>query len=353
MLRIVLNIPHSSAVCPAEYENQAKLQKDIATWTDFFTDELFGSYKGSLPIQKVIYDKSRFYCDCERLFNDPMELKGEGFYYTNFKGNVRKVSEDELSEVLLDYYKHQRMLGAAISGNTLLIDCHSFPGELAPDIDICLGYNEGEPNAPSEKILGLTERFFSIRGYRVARNKPYSNSITPLAAVPYHSMMIEVNKNLYLNADGSKRQEFGILQGQINSLYDYISNNYEKNETEMSKRPSYDNYIIKDKDLISVIRERMSQRYDRTFGDEWAEELLRACLENRFYEVRKGRWYQLAMWQAIHDFAIKYMPSNLFFETRDTLLPDVLEQIEAAGIQSTFDDECRLYYVWYKNKWHL
>lgn len=353
MLRIVLNIPHSSAVCPAEYEDSAKLLKDIATWTDFYTDELFGSYRDYLPIRKVVYDKSRFYCDCERLFNDPMELKGEGFYYTNFKGNGRQTSEDELSKVLLDYYKHQRKLCAAITGNTLLMDCRSFPCELAPDIDICIGYNEGEDNAPSEKILKMTELFFRIRGYNVARNKPYSNSITPLAKVPYHSMMIVMNKNLYLNSDGSKRRGFEILQNQINDFFYFLLHNHRKTEKSLSKRPSYDNYIIKNKGLIPVIRERMQQMYGKSFCDEWAEELLRACLNYKFYEVRKGRWYQLAMAQAIHNFAIKYMPSNLFFETRDTLLPDFLEQIEAAGVQSTFEDECRQYYVWYKNKWHL
>lgn len=31
MLRIVLNIPHSSADCPAKYEDPAKLLNDIAT----------------------------------------------------------------------------------------------------------------------------------------------------------------------------------------------------------------------------------------------------------------------------------------------------------------------------------
>lgn len=127
-----------------------------------------------------------------------------------------------MSKVLLDYYKHQRRLGAAITDGSLLIDCHSFPGELAPDIDICIGYNEGEDNAPSEKILKMTEQFFRTRGYNVARNKPYSNSITPLATVPYHSMMIEVNKNLYLNADGSKGRGFGILQGKINDFYLFL-----------------------------------------------------------------------------------------------------------------------------------
>lgn len=351
MLRLVLNIPHSSAECPAEYEDPAKLLNDIATWTDFYTDELFGIYEDYLPIRKVIYGKSRFYCDCERLFNDPMELKGEGFYYTNFKGNERQTSEDELSKVLLDYYKHQRRLGATITDGTLLIDCHSFPSDLAPDIDICIGYNEGEANAPSEDIIGLTEQFFMARGYTVARNKPYSNSITPLATVPYHSMMIELNKNLYLNADGSKGRGFGILQGQINDFYRFLLHDCRKTEKSLSKRPSYDNYIIKNRCLIPVIRERMSQRYGKSFCDEWAEELLRACLKYEFYEVRKGRWYQIAKAQAIHNFAIKYMPSNLFFETRDTLIADVLEQVEAAGIQSTLEDECRQYYVWYKNRW--
>lgn len=166
-------------------------------------------------------------------------------------------------------------------------------------------------------------------------------------------MMIDLNKNLYLNADGSKGRGFGILQGQINEFYRFLLHNYRKIEKQLSMRPSYDNYIIKNKCLIPVIRERMSQRYGKSFCDEWAEELLRACLLYKFHEVRKGRWYQIAKAQAIHNFAIKYMPSNLNSETRDTLLADFLEQIEAAGVQNTFEDECQQFYVWYKNRWGL
>lgn len=352
MLRIVLNIPHSSTVCPAKYEDQARLKKDIATWTDLYTDELFGSYKKNLPIQKVVYDKSRFYCDCERLFNDPMELQGEGFYYTCFKGNQRQMSEDELSEVLLDYHRHQRKLTEAISGDTLLIDCHSFPREVAPDIDICIGYNEGEANAPMESILKMTEQFFKMRGYKVARNKPYSNSIAPLAYGPYQSMMIEVNKSLYLKSDGTVGPGFCILQGQINDFYSFILNEYRKKNVAPPLNPAIDKYIIKHKELIPVIRGGMSKRYSRSFGNEWAEGLIRACLLYRFYEVRKGRWDKLGMTQAIYNFERKYMPSHLYFDTKYTLISEVLEKIKAAGIQSNFAHECRLFSVWFKKKWN-
>ena len=263
------------------------------------------------------------------------------------------MSADELSKVLLDYYKHQRRLGAAISGDTLLIDCHSFPRELAPDIDICIGYNEGEANAPSESILKMTEQFFRIRGYKVARNKPYSNSITPLAPGPYQSMKIEVNKDLYLKSDGTIGSGFWVLQGQINDFYSFLLNDSRKKEKAPPLNPAIDKYIIKHKDLIPVIRAGMSKRYARSFDNEWAEGLLRACALYKFYEVRKGRWDELGMTRTIYNFERKYMPSHLYLETRDTLMPEVLEKIEAAGIQSYFAHECRLFSVWYKKKWNL
>lgn len=225
MLRIVLNIPHSSAFCPAEYEDAKQIREDLARWTDFYTDELFGTYEDWLPIQKVVYDKSRFYCDCECLFDDPMELKGEGFCYTDFKGNKRKLTADEFKNVLLDYYNYRRELGAALSSGsladaeTLLIDCHSFPGDLAPDVDICIGYNSGEENMPPTHILDCIVDWFRSSGYRVALNAPYSNSITPLSCVPYKSVMIEVNKNVYMDAYGNKTQGFEMLQHDIRWLY--------------------------------------------------------------------------------------------------------------------------------------
>ena len=42
---------------------------------------------------------------------------------------------------------------------------------------------------------------FEKSGYRVALNNPYSGSITPPADFPYKSVMIEINKRVYMDED--------------------------------------------------------------------------------------------------------------------------------------------------------
>jgi hypothetical protein len=64
---------------------------------------------------------------------------------------------------------------------------------------------------------------FERQGYKVRVNKPYSNSIAPVTNFIYSSLMIELNKRIYMNEDTLKvtsdaktvrsilRQIYGIL----------------------------------------------------------------------------------------------------------------------------------------------
>ena len=57
-------------------------------------------------------------------------------------------------------------------------------------------------------------------GYSVEFNKPYSNSITPQMPFPYTSVMIEVNKRLYMDEQTLEKAEgFEKLKQDIQSLY--------------------------------------------------------------------------------------------------------------------------------------
>jgi len=113
----------------------------------------------------------------------------------------------------------------------LLIDCHSFsslPNLLnanpPQDIDICIGFNEDETK-PSKVVIGNIQNYFISKGYRVGINNPFSNSKT--FDVPggnkYHSVMIEVNKQLYMNEETlEKTAGFLRLHNDIQGLYDML-----------------------------------------------------------------------------------------------------------------------------------
>ena len=111
------------------------------------------------------------------------------------------------------------------TGKTLLIDCHSFsalPNLLnsnPPDVDICIGYNDDD-TCPNKVVIGNIVQHFKSKGYKVGINEPFSNSKTFAVPVEYHSVMIEVNKRLYIDEHTIEKTEgFEKLKQDIQSLY--------------------------------------------------------------------------------------------------------------------------------------
>lgn len=234
---ILLHIPHSSIAFPSEsgYSFQ-DLDKEERLLIDYYTDELF------IPRQKwfiesFVFPYCRLYCDVERLVNDPLEYKGLGISYNrtvnsdDLPWEVRSFST--LTEAFSYYadfhaYVTKRMVELAIMNRNLLIDCHSFsalPNLLCsdpPDIDICIGYNEDDTK-PDQKVIDAIVTHFKACGYKVGINIPFSNSKTFAAPVYYQSVMIEVNKSLYMNEFTlEKKDSFEKLKEEIESLYDII-----------------------------------------------------------------------------------------------------------------------------------
>jgi N-formylglutamate amidohydrolase len=97
-------------------------------------------------------------------------------------------------------------------GQVLLLDCHSMPsfsanGTLANGslssgmIDFALGDRFGSSCAPS--IIHRAEAFLRMKGYKVARNRPYAGGyITAHYGQPdsgVHALQIEVRRGLYMN----------------------------------------------------------------------------------------------------------------------------------------------------------
>lgn len=220
---IVLNIPHSSLdLRTAQYQGEGSIEKAIKEWTDIGTDLIFRS---DLPnVRPVIFPYNRFYCDCERLLNDTLNAKGNGIYYTEFGGIKRICDEYEAEQVYRLYLKHIDNVRSEIkNGTTLLIDCHSFPAQLA-DVDVCIGFNEDETK-PDAQTTSTFIRHFQSYGYSVEINKPYSNSFSPHSEFHYKSIMIELNKRLYLLEGSSTEcdpERIQSLNTIINKLYRLI-----------------------------------------------------------------------------------------------------------------------------------
>jgi N-formylglutamate amidohydrolase len=97
-----------------------------------------------------------------------------------------------------------------------LLDCHSFPSELS-DIDICIGYNE-DWSKPNKKTIELAVNLFEDNGYKVGINEPYSNSETPDCPFEYQSMMLEVNKKVYMEPDSLRIKQPDSKKSNVRNL---------------------------------------------------------------------------------------------------------------------------------------
>ena len=223
--RIILNIPHSSAEFPAGAK--ARWEGDVDTqiqrWTDWYTGHLFGTAALKDPrIRPVVFPWSRFFCDVERLEDDPLEKKGQGLAYTNFEGCVRRLSEQEKERIYRDYYlEHMAAVMKELTPTSMLIDCHSFPSDLS-DVEVCIGINP-DWSMPDKTLLIGIKYLFELRGYKTEFNNPHSNSYAPEMHFPYPSLMIELNKSTYMTPDGQlDHARAERLQLTIEQLYDRI-----------------------------------------------------------------------------------------------------------------------------------
>lgn len=220
---IVLHIPHWSTLMPMGSLKQwdRDINDYITELADVYTKLLFNIPMAN--VKCIDYPYSRFYCDVERLIEDPMGSIGQGLYYTKYKDAVRSYNQDDVREVFKSYVDHHKRLSEALNEHSLLIDCHSFNSEVAPDVDICLGYNEDETK-PEQGLLDMVKLFFETHGYRVAFNKPYSNAVSPKTGFKYPSLMIEVNKNVYVKDNSFDAS--GKLYTVLSYLYRKILDDY-------------------------------------------------------------------------------------------------------------------------------
>ena len=215
--KLVAAIPHgvpNAAYWQWQEYPAARAWRD--RWTDWFTDELFGL---DLPGVTVVKSRlARLDCDVERL-EDESDRLANFVRIADDEGLWKSVEGDAARRngFLAEWYRYRaEVLAAAADGATLIVDCHSFPSDLAPDVDICIGFNE-DASRPDGETLGLVARIFRDAGYSVAFNRPYANALAPVGYVG-HSLMIEVNKRTYMNeqtlvkSDGFEHLQHAVQQ---------------------------------------------------------------------------------------------------------------------------------------------
>ena len=212
---MILHIPHSSHHIPHDTKfllSEEDLLKEIILLSDHYCDDLF-----DVPdVERIVFPFSRVYCDVERFFPiDPMDHYGMGMYYTKtFDGRDLRVLESaQYEKVYSVYQSHHQILRNAVNkeleqrGHCVIVDCHSFSDQAVHSNenhypDICIGTDEFHTPSWLADII-----YFEAKnlGYRVAFNDPFSGCIVPLEHYEKNkavlSVMIEVNRNMYLEND--------------------------------------------------------------------------------------------------------------------------------------------------------
>lgn len=220
---IILSIPHAGikGLGHIKCDNKVNLISEVRRWTDWYTDLVFIPEKKMDRVKHIMAEYSRYVVDVERRLNDPLAEEGKGIIYTKYDGQHRYVDEEERTKLMAYYYDYQDRLKSMLSEHSLLIDCHSFPSDLS-DVDICIGYNE-DWSKPTDFVIDLVVESFKQQGYKVGINTPFSNSIAPETGYTYNSIMIELNKRVYLNEQTLDFNDNAPkLREQLASLYSLL-----------------------------------------------------------------------------------------------------------------------------------
>jgi N-formylglutamate amidohydrolase len=214
------------------------MKDTINLLTDWYADELF-DYPGERA-QKIIFDYSRLVVDVERFKTDPMESVNKGYIYKSDVYGSPIFRDDDIFDVCETLYdNHHENLNLtvgthlALFSKVVIVDCHTFNNDRLPwedkslwSPDICIGSDEYHtPN----KLLYSVVNYFTSRGLTVNINTPYSGTIVPSFYYKkdkdVSSIMIEVNKRLYLNDKYKKNEDFDevkrIISGALDTIYEW------------------------------------------------------------------------------------------------------------------------------------
>ncbi|MBO4229961.1 MAG: N-formylglutamate amidohydrolase [Clostridia bacterium] len=229
----IFHIPHASTFIPDRYLSGflPGLEENLLRMTDWYTDELFDFGFGD----RLVYPVSRLVCDPERFRDDEREEMaqiGMGVAYQtgyDLKPIRRKLTPEKREEILRAYYDpHHRKLNKlteeklALYRRCLIVDCHSFHATPLPyekdglRPDICLGTDDF--HTPEWLSESLAKSFWRM-GYTVSMNRPFAGTMVPLSHYGKDprvlSVMIEVNRGLYMTENGEKKDAFAQMKRDI------------------------------------------------------------------------------------------------------------------------------------------
>lgn len=238
---IIINVPHSSLYIPEEelqYFEKPKLIRELVAMTDHCCDDLFDTGH-----EMLTFPVSRLVCDFERFRNDEDEVmaaKGMGAVYTRCSDMslLRNVDNDHKERILHTYYdKYHGIFENLVDhrlesfGKCLIIDGHSFfefPLPYENDQsgnrpDICIGTDSFHT---PDNVEAELSSFFMSRGYSVAVNRPFAGAIVPgkyyRKNKRVQSVMIEINRRLYINQDASIKDGYEKLKDDINEAVERL-----------------------------------------------------------------------------------------------------------------------------------
>ncbi len=81
-----------------------------------------------------------------------MEAIGQGVIYSSFGETRRQLPDEEVARRMEIYHRYLDSFKSLIADDAIIVDCHSFPERLAPDVDFCIGFNDDE-SKPDDKII--------------------------------------------------------------------------------------------------------------------------------------------------------------------------------------------------------
>lgn len=240
--KLILHIPHSSTHIPFTDGfdiSQTDLQNEILKLTNWHTEDLFSNINDI----SIVADFSRLFCDPERFVDDEVEVMAEYgmcvLYETTDEGKImRKVSAELRDRIIREYYiPHHAKFEQAVEeqleerSKAMIMDCHSFTDipfkrdlDKTPDRpDICIG--KDDYHTPQD-LIDISVNYFQSHGLTVKLNSPYAETIVPLkyyqADKRVLSIMIEINRKLYLEDGSSKSQNYDtvkeVIQGYLGML---------------------------------------------------------------------------------------------------------------------------------------
>ena len=237
---MILHIPHSSTLVPETFQvlESVSLKTEFQRMTDWYTHEMFDFDEA----KKLIFPHSRLYCDVERFKSDRDEVmakKGMGVCYTStsFGTKLRDLCSKESLFIKSTIYDiHHKKLESLVEkevgeqGSALIVDCHSFSNIPLPHEDsttrpdICIGTDSF--HTPIE-LIEYVCKYFEKEGLNVAINEPFAGTMVPLKFYGkdkrVKSIMIEINRKLYLDKMSKKNENFKNIKQLINDILTSIN----------------------------------------------------------------------------------------------------------------------------------